>query len=89
MESIMRAVRPSKIERVAGSGNKFVHMVEELSEYYINLVPGFKSWDMCGSEVLINSRFGIISDARKRPLLYNPYLLNHTLRDGIIAARTR
>jgi 3'-phosphoadenosine 5'-phosphosulfate (PAPS) 3'-phosphatase len=68
MDSIIRAIRPKQIEKVAGSGNKFVHLAEELSDYYINLVPGFKNWDMCASEVLINSRFGIVSDAKRRPL---------------------
>ena len=65
---MLEAVNPSKIEKVAGSGNKFIHLAEEKSEYYLNFVPGFKYWDMCASEALIASRFGIVTDAQGRPL---------------------
>lgn len=63
MNKIISSLKPSSIERVAGSGNKFIHLVEERSDYYLNLVPGFKFWDMCASEALIASRFGIVTDS--------------------------
>ena len=47
MNRLLDSVNPRKIERVAGSGNKFIHMAEEKSDYYLNFVPGFKNWDMC------------------------------------------
>jgi 3'-phosphoadenosine 5'-phosphosulfate (PAPS) 3'-phosphatase len=81
-------VRPSKIEKVAGSGNKFIHMAEDLSEYYLNFVPGFKNWDMCASEAIIASRFGIVTNAKKQPLIYCPES-NYTMREGIIAAKNK
>lgn len=62
------ATRPKTVERVPGSGNKFIHMVENKSDYYLNLVPGFKNWDMCGSEAILASRFGVVTDAYRRPL---------------------
>ena len=71
MSQIIEQINPRKIEQVAGSGNKFCHISDELSEYYLNLVPGFKFWDMCASEAIIKSRFGIISDAHSRPIQYD------------------
>ena len=63
MDALLHAMSPLKLERVAGSANKFTHMVDNKSDYYINLVPGLKTWDMCGSEALLASRFGIVTDA--------------------------
>lgn len=53
MNQVIEACKPINVARVAGSGNKFVHMIDQKSDYYINLVPGFKYWDMCASEALI------------------------------------
>jgi 3'-phosphoadenosine 5'-phosphosulfate (PAPS) 3'-phosphatase len=53
MDRILHSLEPESIERVAGSGNKFVHMAEGKSDIYMNLVPGFKHWDMCGSEAIV------------------------------------
>lgn len=64
MNRIIDATAPSKIERAAGSGNKFVQISEDISEYYLNFVPGLKKWDMCASEALVASRFGIVTDAK-------------------------
>ena len=68
---MLQSTRPKSVERVAGSGNKFVHMVQNKSDYYLNLVPGFKNWDMCGSEAILQSRFGVATDAYKKPFLYD------------------
>lgn len=89
MDKILFSLEPEKIERVAGSGNKFVHMADGLSDYYINLVPGFKHWDMCGSEAILQSRFGLVTDAFKRPLFYDHEKTHHTLMNGILAAKNK
>ena len=70
MNRIIEALRPTFIHRVAGSGNKFIHMVEEKSNYYINFVPGFKLWDMCAADALVQARFGIVTDGDQKPLKY-------------------
>lgn len=59
-------------------------MVDERSEYYLNLVPGLKKWDMCASEAILKSRMGIISDSKQRPLEYKESAESYTLKDGII-----
>jgi len=64
-------------------------MVEGKSDFYINLVPGFKHWDMCGSEAILQSRFGIVTDAQKSPLLYDHEVTQHTLSNGIIASKNK
>lgn len=71
MNKLINAVRPRRIDRVAGSGNKFIHLVEENSDYYLNFVPGFKFWDMCASEALMMSRHGLVTNANKGPIIYN------------------
>ena len=86
MNRIIELLRPQRVEKVAGSGNKFIHLAEEMSDFYLNFIPGFKNWDMCASEAILLSRFGVVTDAKKRPLLYDPDG-NYTLRDGIIAAK--
>ncbi len=53
MNDVIKACRPSNISRIAGSGNKIINLLDQKSDYYINLVPGFKYWDMCASEALI------------------------------------
>jgi 3'-phosphoadenosine 5'-phosphosulfate (PAPS) 3'-phosphatase len=78
---------------VAGSGNKIVNLVENKTDYYLNFVPGFKYWDMVASEAIIQSRYGIVTNAEGAPLEYhNGDPLSHkvpsyTLRDGIIIAK--
>ena len=87
MKRVFEILKPRSIEKVAGSGNKFIHLVEDLSEYYINLVPGIKYWDMCASEAIINSRYGLISDSKQRPLYYNSNYEKYTIMNGIICAK--
>ena len=89
MNKILEGINPEKIELVAGSGNKFLHLADHKSDFYLNLVPGFKHWDMCGSEAILLSRFGIVSDARRRPLFYDDQAKQHTMRGGIVAARNK
>ena len=56
-------LNPSQIKRMAGAGNKFTYLSEGLADFYLNLVPGLKFWDMCASEALIKARYGVVSDA--------------------------
>ena len=86
MDAIIDSLLPSEVLKAAGSGNKFIHMVEGLADYYINFVPGFKYWDMCASEALLKSRFGLVTDACRNPLFYIPKTNNFTIDKGIIAS---
>lgn len=88
LNSLIQATRPKSIELVAGSGNKFVHMTDNRSDFYLNFVPGFKNWDMCGSEAILAARFGIVTDAHKQPIFYSSEE-GHTLKGGIIAAKSK
>jgi 3'-phosphoadenosine 5'-phosphosulfate (PAPS) 3'-phosphatase len=87
MNQIISGLNAKSVERVAGSGNKFVHLTENKSDYYFNFVPGFKNWDMCGSEAILNARFGVVTNAKKEPIEYSPEAF--TLKDGIIAAKNK
>ncbi len=46
-------------------------MLDRKADYYINLVPGFKNWDLVATEALINARMGVVCDAEKRPIIYD------------------
>ncbi len=63
-------------------------MTKNRADFYANLVPGFKKWDMCGSEAILMSRFGIVSDAARRPLNYSSEG-SFTLKEGILAAKSK
>jgi len=88
MDRLIYATNPQRIDRVAGSANKFVHMVENHSDFYMNFVPGFKFWDLCGSEAILASRYGILTDAEKRPIFYDPNM-HPTVSNGIVAAKNK
>ena len=89
MDRIIDSLVPKSVERVAGSANKFVHMVEKKSDFYINLVPGFKNWDMVGSEAIMQASFGIVTDSELKPINYSHHKSEHTLSNGIIAAKNK
>jgi len=62
-------------------------MLDQFADYYINLVPGFKYWDMCASEALIEAKMGICTDAQGQPLQYNENRTDYTINEGIIIAK--
>ncbi len=53
LSDLISAIRPVNSARVAGSGNKIIYILDQKADYYLNLVPGFKYWDMCAAEALI------------------------------------
>ena len=83
MDELFRALDPINVGRVAGSGNKIVYMLDQMADYYINLVPGFKYWDMCGSEALIEAKMGICVDAKGKALIYDHNKKDYTIKEGI------
>lgn len=89
MNDVIKACRPSNISRVAGSGNKIINLLDQKADYYINLVPGFKYWDMCASEALIQAKMGIVTDANQKPLIYDHTKDNFTIKEGIIIAKNK
>lgn len=63
MNELFYALEAVDIGRVAGSGNKIVYMLDQMADAYVNMVPGFKCWDMCASEALIEAKMGICINA--------------------------
>ena len=64
MERVLRDITPTQLNRVKGPGNKFLHLTNESSDFFLNLVPGYSMWDLCASEAIFTSRFGILTDAK-------------------------
>ena len=87
MNQLFKALDPISVGRVAGAGNKIVYMMDSLADYYINFVPGFKYWDMCASEALIEAKMGICVDATGKPLIYDHNRDDYTIHEGIIIAK--
>lgn len=58
-----------------------------MADLYINLVPGFKYWDMCASEALIEAKMGICVDADGNPLKYDHTRSDFTVEGGIVIAK--
>ena len=63
MQSVFQDLMPLKVNKVNGPGNKFLHLTNEKSDFFMNLVPGYSMWDICASEAIFASRFGILTDA--------------------------
>ena len=87
MNEFFKALNPVNVGRIAGSGNKIIYMLDEHADYYINLVSGFKYWDMCASEALIEAKMGICTDANGKALLYDHNQTDYTVKEGIIIAK--
>jgi len=78
---------PVEMNKVKGPGNKFLHLTNEKSDFFMNLVPGYSMWDICASEAIFSSRFGILTDARQKPLFYDSSRRSFGLYNGVVAAR--
>lgn len=50
-------------------------------------MPGFKYWDMCASEALIEAKMGICTDRNGKPLVYDETKEDYTINEGIIIAK--
>ena len=87
MEKVFRDIMPLKVNRVKGPGNKFLHMANERSDLFLNLTPKYSMWDMCAPEAIFSSRFGILTDARQKPLFYDSTRRSFGLFNGVVAAR--
>ena len=64
MDQVLDDLQPLQVNRVKGPGNKFLHLTNERSDFFLNLVPGYEMWDICASEAIFSSRFGILTDAK-------------------------
>ena len=89
MNDIIKSLKPVTVSKVAGSGNKIIYLLDQKADCYLNLVPGFKYWDMCASEALVMAKMGVVTDAYQRPLIYDHTKKNYTIREGIIVTKNR
>lgn len=87
MKSVFKDLMPVKMNRVKGPGNKFLHLANERSDFFMNLVPGYSMWDLCAAEAIFSSRQGILTDAKRQPLIYNSARRSFGLYNGVVAAR--
>lgn len=88
MEEVLADLQPQKINRVKGPGNKFLHLTDERSDFFLNLVPGYDMWDICASEAIFSSRLGFLTDAKQQPLFYDTSRRSFSFWNGVVAARS-
>jgi 3'-phosphoadenosine 5'-phosphosulfate (PAPS) 3'-phosphatase len=89
MNEIHHALDPQHVARVAGAGNKIVHMLDQKADFYVNLVPGFKYWDLCAGEALLQSMMGVVCDASNKPLVYDENAEDFTIQEGIVISKNK
>ena len=87
MQKVFKDIMPVKVNRVKGPGNKFLHLANERSDFFLNLVPGYSMWDLCAPEAIFSSRLGILTDAGQKPLFYDSSRRTFGLYGGVVAAR--
>ena len=89
MNEIHAALNPQHTARVAGAGNKIVHLLDQKADFYVNLVPGFKYWDLCAGEALLQSMMGVVCDAANKPLVYDDTATDFTIQEGIVISKNK
>ena len=89
MNEIFKALDVVHVARVAGAGNKIVHMLDQKADFYVNLIPGFKYWDLCAGEALMQSMMGVVCDANHKPLEYDHTADDFTINQGIIISKNK
>jgi len=89
MDALFNALMPEHVARVAGAGNKIVYMLDQKADFYVNLIPGFKYWDMCAGEALLQSMMGVVCDANHKPLIYDHEAKDYTIQEGIVVAKNK
>jgi len=87
MQRVFKDIMPLKVNRVRGPGNKFLHLANERSDYFVNLVPNYSLYELCAPEAVFASRFGILTDAKQKPLIYDASRRSFGLFNGVVAAR--
>lgn len=87
-DHVISSLAPKEVKRIAGAGNKFISLTEDRGDFYLNFVPGYKTWDMVASEAILASRLGFVSDSKGQALKYDASGKRFTLWDGIIASKT-
>lgn len=88
MDRLFMQLNPRQIERVAGAGNKFLHLASGKSDLYVNFVRGLKLWDTCAGDALIKARFGLMTNGFLEHIDYNPLTTDFTIEGGLIASST-
>lgn len=64
MGDVVDQLDPRQVHRVHGPGNKFLHLTDESSDFFVNFIPGPEMMTMCSAEAIFASRHGILTDAR-------------------------
>ena len=64
-------------------------MIDEKADFYVNLIPGFKYWDLCAGEALLQAKMGIVCDAANHPILYDHEAADFTITDGIVVSKNK
>jgi hypothetical protein len=78
----------SALRRVEGVSNQFLDVIDSNSDLTFDPTPSKMGWEMCASEVLLQSRFGFVCDWKGDPLVYDSKRHSPRFWSGVVAARS-
>ena len=66
MDEAVSHLSPVSVTSIEGAGNKFVNLVDDNKDvdFYLNLVPSYKAWDIVPSEMLLAARHGVMTTSK-------------------------
>ncbi|XP_068135789.1 3'(2'),5'-bisphosphate nucleotidase 1 isoform X2 [Hyperolius riggenbachi] len=78
------AIKPDKVVRVGGAGNKIIQLIEGQASAYVFASPGCKKWDTCAPEAILHAVGGKITDIHGNPFQYHKDV-KHMNSAGVLA----
>lgn len=64
-------IKPTKIIKIGGAGNKCNNLAIDTVDSYIHPSPGLKFWDLCAPESIVKGMGGWATDFQLKRLTYN------------------
>jgi len=89
MLEALEYLQPCVTIRIPGAGNKGFYMMENEADYLIHLLRGINYWDMCATDALIRSRFGVSTNKDGEPLIYDHQQDDFNIKNGFIMATNK
>ncbi|XP_039605510.1 3'(2'),5'-bisphosphate nucleotidase 1 isoform X2 [Polypterus senegalus] len=78
------AMRPHKVIRVGGAGNKIIQLIEGKASAYVFASPGCKKWDTCAPEAILHAVGGKLADVHGNSYTYHRDV-QHMNAAGVLA----
>ncbi|XP_078505929.1 3'(2'),5'-bisphosphate nucleotidase 1 isoform X2 [Lissotriton helveticus] len=84
VDACIDAMKPDKVVRVGGAGNKIIQLIEGQASAYVFASPGCKKWDTCAPEAILHAVGGKLTDIHGNALQYHKEV-KHMNSAGVLA----